>query len=342
MPALVESGMTGRGMPAWHRLFPVIDGLATIPQAMEISKTADWNVKVVPLTVDIDGDLHVIPDQFVNTRVVEDDRPNPNGKREPLAVVGSRYTPTQNEEAFGIADNILDMGGAQVDTMGSLDGGTKVFASFLLPDTIVIDEQGVNDKVDRYLLAATSHDGSMPNTWGVTNVRTVCMNTLTIALKGMKNKYKVRHTKNQDANIIQAREVLKMQYKYGQKFAAEAEAMFQTAADSNTFDSIIEAVFGEKPDVEVKDGKVINKSKITRWENTRDELHDIRRGATNVGIRDTAWGAFNAIDEYFDYYRQTRGDDSNLYTAHLDFSGGTVSKKNLAWEATKELAGVVV
>jgi hypothetical protein len=119
--------------------------------------------------------------------------------------------------------------------------------------------------------------------------------------------------------------------------------MFQTAADSNTFDAIIAATFGEIPTPKVNDeGKVTNQSKITRAENLRDDLHDVRASGTNDGIRDTAWGAFNAIDEFLDYYRQTRGDDLNMFKAHLDFNGPVVKAKNTAWEATKELAGVIV
>lgn len=342
MTANVESGVVGRNMPAWHNLFEVVAGTLTMAAAMVKSKTANWNVRLLPLTVNIDGVEHTIADQYVNTRVIEEDRPNSEGRREPLAIVGDRYAVTQNEESFGVGDTIVGRGSAQVDTMGSLDGGRKVFASFLLPREFVIDEQGVNDRVDTYLLAASSHDGSLQNTWGVTNVRTVCQNTLTIALSGMANTYKVRHTKNQEYNIAEARELLKIQYQYSERFEREATAMFQTAADSNTFDAIIAATFGEVPEPTVKDGKVTNQSKITRAENLRDELHDIRMSRTNDGIRDTAWGAFNAIDEYLDYYRQVRGDADNMFKAHLDFRGPVVNTKQKAWEATQELAGVLV
>lgn len=345
MVANVEAGigMVGRGQPAWHNLFPVVEGTKTLAEALEISGMGGWHMELVPLTVTMpDGSEHIIPEQYVNTRVVAEDRPDPNGKREPIAIVGDRYAVTQNEESFGVGDAIVGRGSATVDTMGSLDGGRKVFASFLLPREFIIDERGIADRVESWLLAASSHDGSLQNTWGATQTRVVCQNTLTIALSGMPNTYKVRHTKNQEYNIAEARELLKIQYQYSEQFEREAKAMFETEANSNTFDSIIAATFGAVPDPKVKDGKVTNQSKITRAENLRDELHDIRSGATNVGIKDTAWGAFNAIDEYLDYYRQTRGDDANIFKAHLDFNGPVVKSKQTAWEATKELAGVTV
>lgn len=340
MPANIDTFAAGRNMPAWHRLGTVVEDLMTVPEALELAQLSGWDVRKEPLTIMVDGEQFTLPDQFVNTRV----SPHTN-EREPLAIVGNRYKPVQNEEVFALGDGLLDMGGAQVDTAGALDGGCTVFGTFLLPDSIVIDEQGIADRVDRYLLVASSHDGTMQTTAGITNVRVVCQNTLTISLKGMTNKYKVRHTKNAESSLIEARNTLKMAYEYNEQFEAEAKSLFETPADSNTFDSIIEAAFGERPDddiVATDDGDTKNKaqSRQTRWDNRRDVLHEIRRGETVKGIRDTAWGAFNAIEEYFDYYRQTRGDDTNLYTAHLDMSGGTVRKKSQLFEAVKEVAGV--
>lgn len=331
----IESFAGGRGKPAWHNLGVTVEGLMTTQEALTQAELADWNVKVEPLTVELsDGTKHELDGKYITTRMK-------NGVREPIATVGGRYTAIQNETAFAWADNIIDNAEAQWDTAGALGKGERVFGSLLLPRTVVIDEKGIADKTETYLMIATSHDGTLPVTAAVTPVRVVCQNTLNIALKGAANKYKVRHTESSEYNMDNARKALNVTFKYMDEFEKEAKALYETSMTSNEFDRLIAAAFGSQPDEKVNDeGKVLNAAAVTRWDNRRDALHDLLDGDTCKGINKSWWGGFNAIDEYFDYERSYRGDIENLYLPHLGFDDAMNRKKSDLMRAAKELAGV--
>jgi phage/plasmid-like protein (TIGR03299 family) len=335
MVANIESFVGGRGKPAWHNLGTVVDGLMTKSEVLAAASLNDWDVQTEPLRIDLGGDESVeMPNKFVTTRMHE-------GVRKPIAVVGGRYLPTQNEDAFAMADAIVDAGDAAWDTAGSLGSGERVFGSLLLPKSVVVDGQGIADTVDTYVMMATSHDGTMPVTAAVTPVRVVCKNTLTIALAGAKNKYKVRHTASSEFNLLNARETLKIAYAYMDRFEDEVTALFESAMTANQFDSLIAASFGECPTENINsDGDTKNLGAISRWGNRRDELHDVLGGDTNKGINGTFWGGFNAIEEYMDYHRPYRGDIQNLWLPHLGFDDAMNSKKSSLFKAAKSLATV--
>lgn len=329
----IESFVGGRGKPAWHNLGVTVEGLMTLEEALKAAELDNWDVRTEPLRVDLGGDESVpMEGRYVTTRLK-------NGERQPIATVGGRYVPTQNEDAFAMADAIVDTAEAQWDTAGALGSGERVFGSLLLPRSVVIDEKGIADKTDTYIMIATSHDGSLPVTAAVTPVRVVCQNTLNIALKGAKNKYKVRHTKSSEFKMIEAREALNVTFKYMDRFEEEAKALFESAMTSNEFDKLIAATFGDQPDEKVNDeGKVLNAAAVSRWDNRRDALHDLRKSDTLDGIRDTWWGGFNTIEEYFDYERSFRGDIENLYLPHLGFDDAMNRKKSSLMSAAKEFA----
>ena len=82
---------------AWHRLGTVTKGAMTAEEAMNTAYLAGWNVRKLPLTATAMDDNGVtsieLPDQFATARN------NPKtGSVEYLGVVGSGYTPVQNEE----------------------------------------------------------------------------------------------------------------------------------------------------------------------------------------------------------------------------------------------------
>jgi len=328
----IESFVGGRDTPAWHNLGTTVSGTMTRTEALDLAGLADWDVQVEPLTVELsDGTKHDLDGKFLTTRMKD-------GKRQPIATVGGRYRPIQNEDAFAMADAIVDASGGQWDTAGALGHGERVFGSLLLPKSIVIDGEGIADQTDTYIMLATSHDGSLPVTAAVTPVRVVCQNTLNVALRGAANKYKVRHTESSEYNMIEAREALKVTFEYVDALEEAATTLYEASMTSNEFDRLIAATFGDKPEEKVKDDKVLNAGAVSRWDNRRDALHDLWASDTQKGIKNTFWGGFNTIEEYFDYERSFRGDVENLYLPHLGFDNAMNKKKADLMSAALEFA----
>ncbi len=258
--------------------------------------------------------------------------------------MGKSYKFFQNEETLKFAENIVDAGAAW-DTAGSIDKGRRVFASLIVPKEIVLDPGGRNDTILFYLMVTTGHVGNAPLTYIVTPVRVVCQNTLQIALRGTDVAYKVRHTANAQLFVGEARKALNVTFGYADDLQAEADELIQRAMTNAQFDKIVAKVLGDKPEPEVQADKIKNKAAITRWETKNDLIHDIYRGTGDVmdnceNIRGTAWGGFQALVEFSDYYREVRGDKNNLYTAHIGLTNSVNDFKAKALSVVKELTAV--
>lgn len=193
--------------PAWHGLGTIFTEQLTTNQALQAGGL-DYTVIKMP-------NVHNIPiingsdtPEFIE--IVSDDsfftyRTDTN------AVLGSKfgksYEVLQNIEALNIVDEILQSGTATIETAGAIDGGKKAFICLKINKSIFV---GDTDEVKQYVLIANSHDGSMAITAMPTNVRVVCNNTLTAALKGSNGAIKIRHTSNAAERLQEAAKVLKL------------------------------------------------------------------------------------------------------------------------------------
>jgi phage/plasmid-like protein (TIGR03299 family) len=243
-------------------------------------------------------------------------------------MVGERYKVVQNEQLFNFADNILD--GARWETAGSIKNGTVVFGSLALERESVIDPNGVGDKVNSYLLVHTSHDGSLAVQASVTPVRVVCQNTLNMALRGVKQSYKIRHTQTVDGRVAVAREALGLAHKFMDEFDKQAAELYAREVSAEKFFDIVSAIY-PKPE---KDAK----GSMTKWENKIDTINSIYTGPTNNMIAGTAWGALNAITERLDWYRTARkGSTESMSAAASGFDVATNSEKARILSAVREL-----
>lgn len=313
--------------PAWHNLGTVISEPVPTAEMLDLANLSHWNVRVEEM---------VLPNGYTTKNpsfMVVRDHPE-DGHGDVLATVGGRYVPVQNEDLFAFADNILaEHDETRWETAGSIKDGRVVFGSLALDREIVLDPNGVADKVNTYLLVNTSHDGSVAVQASVTPVRVVCQNTLNAALRGVKQSYKIRHTQSAEGRVAVAREALGLAHNYLDKFESEAQALIQTEITKAQFNAIVAMAY-PMPD---KDSK----GSMKKWESKVDLLDEIYAGPTNGMIANTAWGAYNAMTERIDWYRKSRGgNDENIFAAASGFDPVTNAEKNRLLSIVKELAGV--
>jgi phage/plasmid-like protein (TIGR03299 family) len=310
--------------PAWHNLGEVFTDEVTTAEMLSKANLHNWNVRVEEM---------VLPDGYTTVNpafMVVRNHPS-DGQSDVLATVGKRYVAVQNEDLFQFADNLLD--GGRWETAGSIKNGRVVFGSLALNREIVIDESGVNDKINTYLLVHTSHDGSVAVQASVTPVRVVCQNTLNQALRGVKQSYKVRHTSTVDGRIASAREALGLAHTYLDKFELEAKSLYEAEINKTQFDKIINLAY-PRPE---KDAK----GSIKKWETKYDLLEEIYGGDTNGMISGTAWGAYNALTERLDWYRTGRGGNNESVMASASgFDAVTNAEKGKLLQIVKQVAGV--
>ena len=302
-----ETAFASLRQPAWHGLGTVFTDEVNTAEMLKLAHLDNWNVRLedVAMPEGFDSDK--------NYSFVTRTNPFDKTKNDVLGVVGERYVPLQNEDLFSFGDNLLD-GGGRWETAGSIKGGRQVFGSIALQDSITLDPNGIADKIDNYLLINTSHDGSIAIQASITPVRVVCANTLNLALSSFKGKnaskqsFKIRHTQTADGKIAVAREALGLAHKYIDEFSTMANEMIQTEITKKQFDDIVALAY-PAPKGEDKKGS------FKKYNGKIDLLQSIYVGDYNNTISGTAWGAFNALTERLDWYRNSRGGSNESILA---------------------------
>ena len=306
--------------PAWHNLGTVFQDEVNTNEMLKLAHLDNWNVRLEDVA---------LPDGFSSDKsysFVTRTNPFDRTQNDVLGVVGERYVPLQNEDLFSFGDNLLD-GGGRWETAGSIKNGRVVFGSIALQDSITLDPNGRADKIDNYLLINTSHDGSIAIQASITPVRVVCANTLNLALSAVKGKksvkqtFKIRHTQTAEGKIAVAREALGLAKTYIDEFSLMANAMIEKEITKSQFDQIVELAYP----VPEKDAKGSQK----KYDSKIDLLNSIYVGQYNDTISGTAWGAYNALTERLDWYRNSRGgNNESIYASASGFDPVINAEKN--------------
>lgn len=278
------------GQRPWHGLGTALDE-ADLYDWQSASKKAglDWTVELVPL---VTHDTQVKVDHRA-VRRTSDSRV--------LGVVGPRYAPLQNKDAFAWFQPFLDAKEAALHTAGSLRGGSRVWVlAKLNRDPLVIAE---GDEVEKFVLLSHGHDGSLAVRAGFTPIRVVCANTLAMAHGSDASKLiRIKHTRDVLENLANVREIMDLA---NQQFEATAEQYRRLARKSVNQADLRKYV---KRVLKIEDEQDIS----TRSKNIVEEivrLAEVGRGNDLASVRGTLWTAYNGVSEYLTYNRGRSGDN---------------------------------
>src|SRR6185437_618532 len=254
-------------------------------------------------------------------------------KQEVLGVVSDRYVPVQNRQAFSFLDCCVADGGLRYHTAGALGRGEKIFLLAKLPESIRVKNS--DDLVDKYLLLSNAHDGSAALRIFFTPIRVVCQNTLNLAeRRGQGQGVSILHKGNLEAKIREAQRVLGL----AQRFYDDAAARIDSLASHYPSQQQLKQFFASLyPDPE--ESKDNARAKKVREELQR--LFDEGIGHDDPAIKGTSWTALNAVTEYIDHRRSTRGkDDSDRASRRLDsiWFGSGANLKAKAWDLALQMA----
>ncbi len=291
------------GETPWHSLGTKLDRPATAEEAIQAAHL-DFTVEKYRLKT-TPNDLQV-ESHFATVRT---------DTMEVLGVVGSRYEPIQNKDAFTTFDALVGEGEAIYHTAGVLGKGERIWLLAKLPDYIRINR---DDLVEKYLLLVNSHDGSSTVRVKLTPIRVVCENTLSLALSGAEQEVHVRHTLNAMEKLKEVHEILGLTNKLYMQLDAIFNRMAETKLEQETLTEYVKTVFPENP--ESKD-----QSWVKKVHDTVFELAESGEGAEMT--RGTLWGAYNAVTEYVDHYRNAKGDETQRLKS-MWFGSGERIKKN--------------
>lgn len=212
-----------------------------------------------------------------------------------LGVVGPRYHPLQNRDAFQWFQPFLEAKEAALNTAGSLCEGSRVWVlAKMNRDPLVI---APGDDVDKFILLSHAHDGSLAVRVGFTPVRVVCSNTLALAHRSDASKLiRVRHSASIIENLANIREVMNLA---NQEFEASAEQyklLARRSINQNDLRRYVKRVL-----------KVENQTKIsTRTANIINEIMGLcesGKGNALPSIKNTLWSSYNGVTEWLGYQR---------------------------------------
>lgn len=319
MSANIESMMWSGATP-WHGLGTKVETEQTSENAIKLAGL-DWDVSTQPLLANLAPEAGLNVDGLAAVQGFK--ATVRSSDKKVLGVVGGRYQPIQNADAFAFFDGIVGAGEAVYHTAGSLDSGRKIWLMAKLPQDMVIP--GFKDEaMERYLLLSNSHDGSGALRAFATTVRVVCQNTLNMALRGSAGEgISIRHTRNAAARLQEAKRVFSYATAYYDSMRTVAAGLAQAKYTEKQMVSLVESIFPAESEDEVS----------TRTANNRALVMDLfDNGRGHQPIRGTAWAALNAVTEFVSHHRGTRmtdgkGQDESRLESIWFGSGRALSQK---------------
>lgn len=314
-----QTAMMYAGETPWHGLGTQLAEPATAAEAIEASGL-DYRVELRSLTTV--GGIPVPK----RKAVIRTD------SNQVLGVVGNSYQPIQNHQCFGFLDSVVADGQFRYHTAGALGQGERVWLLGKLPGEIRIKES--EDVTERYLLLSNSHDGSSSMRVFFTPIRVVCSNTLGMAeRRGKGQGVSVMHKGDLAAKVGEAQEVLGMARSFYDDLEGRINQLASHYPNSEQLKQYFESLYPDAED-----------AKSRRAQNVRSELFRLfeeGRGQEIPETRLTTWSAFNAVTEYVDHHRTTRGGtDAERASRRLNSAwfGSGAKLKSRAWELALTLA----
>lgn len=277
------------GKPAWHGLGELVPNHLTPTQALAQAHLT-WDVLKVPIHFRRKGAAGFEEITTHRATVRGDDS-------RLLGVVGEQYRVIQNRELAGLVEALAGEGAAVVECCGALRGGRRIFFTLRIPRQLRV---GRDDRIQPYLVLASSHDGSLALRLLLTSVRVVCQNTLSLALKGASASVVVRHVGDVRSRIEEARRVLGLSTRHFGQLEEHLDELASVAIDDEQARTYFREVvpLPEKP-------SDLQRRRVAA---VRAQLLDnFRSGAGHELAGATLHGAFQAVAEHASHQRRLRG-----------------------------------
>ena len=164
-----EFAFTGSRDKIWHGLGSQLEDGASI-DTWKKESGLDWEIFESGVSYQSMEGSHSFPSKKVLFR---------SDTKVPLSIVGTDYNIVQPSEVLEFFRDLTELHGFKLSAAGSIFGGKRFWATAEVGKTF---EATKDDTINGQLLLVTSCDGSIATTAKLVSTRTVCNNTLTVAL----------------------------------------------------------------------------------------------------------------------------------------------------------------
>ncbi len=235
-------------------------------------------------------------------------RVDKNGRRETLSIMGEDYFAESPRKCFGFFDGVVQSGEAKFVTAGAIGRGERIWIQAEVAKCDIRVE-GTDDITKPYLLLSDSYNGANARRMLFTPTRVVCQNTLNAALReGSGEGISIRHTKNAEDAIQEARRNLGIALKYFDSFRVHVNVLAKKQVTQAALKSYLSTLV---PATKFEDGKEqLDGTRVEQTRNQITELFEKGKGNDALKIKGSFWALYNGVTEYVDYYRGTRGKDA--------------------------------
>jgi len=304
---------------AWKRGGVEVNATTAVGVAQQAG--LDWDVMTVPLQAyvnhnvnpyEVQTDYYEVPKKQGVLKLGKDDN------NSIIGVVGSKYKIVQNMELFSALDGLIESGEARYSAAGEYNGGANVWMLMELPTGVTVKD----DPHAAYLLARTSHDGSTSVAIRPMIERLYCSNQVGRLIAGKWNSkplmYTMKHTTNAKLSVSDIREITTITYKTIEQYEMLADQLLKRDVDRYQARNIFRKVFPLPPELEDISYDLLSqgqRKQQTMAYEARDKVWDVyANSATQENIRGTAFGVWQAVVEYADYYARGSADKRALDT----------------------------
>ena len=260
-----------------------------------------------------------------------------------LGFVSKHYQVVQNVEAFRFLDSLIDEGAMQYEAAFSLQGGKQVVVLARMPQVYQVTE---GDTQVPYILMNLCHDGTGAVRFGPCMTRTICWNTLQVALEEKTNgKRRVRelsipHKGNIQDKLNQAKNILfasqAKQEEYNDKCILLAEKRMSTAEWVQFLDIMCPLMDEKDPDY--------TERRQEKLKETRQAIREAYRNERQDTAPESAWAAFCAVTEHIDHLPRRGANTLQKAEARFNttFYGPGRDMKDRAFQTACRFAGIEV
>ena len=233
----------------------------------------------------------------------------------PLGVVSDGYKVVQPMEVLAFFRDYAAKGGMTIESAGVLFGGKRYFATAKLGDAVSVD--GGRDKIVPYALLSTSADGSLATECRWTTVRTVCNNTLSLALRA-NAAFKVSH--RSVFNPDDARAAVEAANEEFGAFMQSARTLAKVKMEQDIAEAMTVKLLMKSSEEVARESAAFDKIMAL--------FNGAGKGSNFESAHDTAWGWLNAVTEYADHHVRARTEE-NRKAAALWGAGDALKQKAL-------------
>lgn len=219
-----------------------------------------------------------------------------------IGTVGKGFVPVQNMNLFAQVNAAVEGNLMTFEVVGTLKHGQIIWALAKLPGCITVKGE---DVVNKYILLANAHDGSMRMMVMITPIRLGCINTLPIAIREADSMFAARHTKSIASRMLNMKDVLGLADKWYRDFEDLTQKLVNKRVTSRVLDTYLDNLGYAQREVRDPVTELISKQDTEAREDIK-YLFEYGVGNVAPGIKGTAWALLNGVTEYVDHHRATR------------------------------------